>query len=275
MQTFKQYLTEIAQHPAELEEAIKLIQQNCKKFLASGVELWRGIQGADPILIGNSSEGSSRVSKNMSSNWYTRWLDTEPIWKDFPKRGESFICTTDYDTARAYGAVYKVFPFDNAHAGIVPHTDIWYAFEEQGIDNLSEFQVYAERVLTLARELELIDHHIDHMDTNLSNADLRTVLRSLDMNLLDSIDETLKEVPALAGKAKAARRITRDNLENLRVNNFEEAFEKVFVPNGFEHGLVADVDMDIPESREIYIQGNVVMIAFKTMRDLDQELFTS
>ena len=279
MQTFKHYLTEIAARPSELEEAIKLIRQNCQKFLASGIELWRGMSpSAGPILFGSSSEGNSRVSKNMSSNWYTRWLDTEPTWKDFPKRGESFICTNDPGIARIYGTVYKVFPFDNAHVGIVPFSDIWFAFEEQGIDNLLEFQVRAGHVLTLARRLKLIDHNIDHMNPKLSNADLRTVLRSLDMNLLDSIEKALEETSDGADLVEdfeiRSLQITRENLEKLRVDNFEEAFEKVFVADGFKHGQAANIDMDIPESREIYIQGNVVMIERKIARDLDQEIFT-
>ena len=77
---------------------------------------------------------SKRISEN-TSNVYTRLMsDILPSWSEYPKRNESFICTTSQITARSYGngQVFTVYPLNGAKIAFCPDHDIWYSFIEHG-----------------------------------------------------------------------------------------------------------------------------------------------
>ncbi len=49
----------------------------------------------------------------------------DSMGKKTNESSKSIVCSTDLGTARGYGYVYTVFPYDNCKIGICPQTDIW------------------------------------------------------------------------------------------------------------------------------------------------------
>ena len=61
-----------------------------------------------------------RVSQNTNNIYTTLFSDILPSWKDYPPRNKSFICTSDYSTALAFGQPYSyvVLPKNGTNIGI-------------------------------------------------------------------------------------------------------------------------------------------------------------
>lgn len=66
-----------------------------------------------------------RVSAN-TSNEFTLMVDNVlSSWKNYPKRSESFICSTSQFQAEAFGDLHLLFPLGNANVGICSENDMW------------------------------------------------------------------------------------------------------------------------------------------------------
>lgn len=131
MKTFKTYLREARAEgsPKQVFEPIDLseISRYCPDLfwmLKYDTPFYRGMgSGLDVSFVDLTK--TKRVSQN-TSNWYTEIFDNHPEMKDFPKRSESLICTTDIDYASHFSAyVYAVLPVKNAKIGEVCERDIW------------------------------------------------------------------------------------------------------------------------------------------------------
>ena len=68
---------------------------------------------------------SPRKSANTSNYYTVLFSDILPSWKKFPRRDESWICTTSFNEAVGYGKVYGVFPLGDPLLGICPKQDMW------------------------------------------------------------------------------------------------------------------------------------------------------
>lgn len=94
----------------------------------NGVVLYRGLKKPKDSLTYSDSTKSVRASAFAKSNQYTIWVDNHPSWKDFPKRSRSFICSTNYHTARHFGIPHIVFPIGDPKFGICPVSDFQLSF---------------------------------------------------------------------------------------------------------------------------------------------------
>lgn len=66
-----------------------------------------------------------RVSAN-TSNEFTLMVDgVLSSWNNFPKRSESFICSTSQFQAEAFGDLHLLFPLGDANVGICSENDMW------------------------------------------------------------------------------------------------------------------------------------------------------
>jgi len=135
MKTFKTFLQEArAEGSATLEfvnisNVREFLENNCKDSLwmiKQNKPLYRGFRKFDnasgPAYV--DLRGTRRVSES-TSNWYTEIFDNHPEMKDFPKRGKSLICTTDFDYSRQFGKPSIVIPVDGAKIGLAGTEDIW------------------------------------------------------------------------------------------------------------------------------------------------------
>lgn len=146
-QTFKMFLEASAgdhqpkyDHTAD-DEAIKIIETKCKDaipMILADKMIYRGDKRSPAKESSNDAtkagawvvdtSATERKSQN-TTNHYTVILDNHPAYKSFPKRSRSFICSTDWGTARGFSpshdSVLVVIPFDGTKIGICNDMDLW------------------------------------------------------------------------------------------------------------------------------------------------------
>jgi hypothetical protein len=114
-----------------VEQAIEYLNKHCKdglKAVSTGGLLLRGMpkSGIKAMAVVDTSK-MLRTSKD-SDNFYQLAMDTSPILKNFPKRSNSFICTTSITTASDYGLsahIMLIIPVDGTKVAVANKPDIF------------------------------------------------------------------------------------------------------------------------------------------------------
>lgn len=129
-------LTELTSRliPEKEEKILSILRTKCSDAYTNWTNnsnccIWRGVSNTPANwYLADSSNAPPRKSAN-TLNYYTLIIDNSPRWSKFPKRSQSFVCSTSKATAGAYGtALFAVFPFNGTPIGICPRNDIWDSF---------------------------------------------------------------------------------------------------------------------------------------------------
>ena len=142
------------------EKAFSLIKKNCQKSYTAYMDnkiIYRGVRSGTDEYAYIDPKKHVRTSAN-TQNYYTWMIDACKLWKKYPKRSESIICTNSYKKASAYGTCYEVFPYDGATIGIAPTHDFWFSFENSlGHNNsLNYFNFSLEKIIKNGIDLDTI-----------------------------------------------------------------------------------------------------------------------
>lgn len=160
MISFKDFLAETAivkwkADPVEVKKVIAYLNANCRdglKAISTGGILFRGFRKdmKDSYVIMDSSK-AVRTSKD-TNNLYQLMMEASEAFKGYPKRSNSFICTTSHIGAKRYGNVYAMIPFDGTKIAVVDSHDIFYIFFTSDIidDDISVEDLSANMGRTLA-----------------------------------------------------------------------------------------------------------------------------
>lgn len=133
MITFKQFVTEAmlkpwVDNPVLVKEAINFLNKNCKdglKAISNNGLIYRGFMNKVSskkflLLDSTNAERSSRDSNNV----YQMLLDASIHMKEMPSRSNSFICSSDRDTAYTYGEPYVMIPVDGTKIAVGGYYDM-------------------------------------------------------------------------------------------------------------------------------------------------------
>lgn len=122
-----EYLEEKRGRTIDEKECRELLDtKHSKAFRGRGL-IFRGVSGYGKyVYIDPSKAKSPRVSAN-TYNYYTLIMDNSNVWKKYPERSHSLICSTDERYASDFGdgETYSIFPQNNASIGVCPGSDIW------------------------------------------------------------------------------------------------------------------------------------------------------
>ncbi len=102
-----------------------------------------------------------RVSLNNSYNYYNRLLSNIlNSWKHYPKRNQSFICTSSYEYAAHWSDVVNlVLPINGTKLGICPRWDMWRSFTEHSdIERMLYFNIDISKFFSIINDT-LADVH--------------------------------------------------------------------------------------------------------------------
>jgi hypothetical protein len=127
---FQQFITKGRSKKIKKDKVIDLIKNNCQQALnkyKKDIIIFRGIERNTDFLFVDPKSDKPRRSAN-TKNYYTLINDNSPYWKQYPKRSESLICTTDKNMSMGYGTSYIVLPYDNAKIGVCSEIDYWDSF---------------------------------------------------------------------------------------------------------------------------------------------------
>jgi hypothetical protein len=145
---FSEFIKEYYDYPEgtrskeiSLEETVIFYKENCTDWDLNGIQIYRGTEGAQFDYSINDPSKSIRISRN-TSNYYTLLLDTFSVWKNYPKRSKSLICSTHLVMSMSFGKVSIVIPVNGSKIGIVPTYDIWSGFENSGLYILKQLDVF-------------------------------------------------------------------------------------------------------------------------------------
>ncbi len=137
------YLAEGRSQTISMEDAWKLIEtkhSNAYKSAQAGVgQMFRGINYNEAPGEGVAYiEPRKFVRKSANTtNWYTQIISNSKLWKKYPRRDKSIICTTSPATASAYGEGYLVLPQNKGRIGICPEDDFWDSFGDFAPDHVN------------------------------------------------------------------------------------------------------------------------------------------
>lgn len=167
----RKFINEGRSKSITIEEAMKLIWENCRDFIKNDSVVYRGIYDTKSTALIVSPANFVRKSRN-TSNFYTLLMDNLPAWKKYPKRSKSIICTTNRNYAEDMGESYRVFPFDGSKIGVCPEDDLWASF---GLD---------------ISGLDIFNDCIGMMMDNFTNYDESDIVTYNDLlKLFDKFDE--------------------------------------------------------------------------------------
>lgn len=143
MISFKQFILEAAGDegtpkytPHDHDSIVEIIRSQCSDAIwmcSNNSPLWRGDANLSTSSLRDSTAGlvaepKQRRSAN-TSNYYTLIFDSIDSRKAAPKRGRSFIASTESTTALGFGNsgsnLFAILPFNGAQIGIVPNGDLW------------------------------------------------------------------------------------------------------------------------------------------------------
>ena len=102
-----------------------------------------------------------RISLNNSYNYYNRLLSNIlNSWKHYPKRNQSFICTSSYEYAAHWSDVVNlVLPINGTKLGICPRWDMWRSFTEHSdIERMLYFNIDISKFFSIINDT-LADAH--------------------------------------------------------------------------------------------------------------------
>jgi hypothetical protein len=106
-----------------IDDIIDRYSSVIEKYVNDGVKIYRGMEFSGEYLIGDTT-GMYRKASDISNyvNMLTGYL---PSWNEWPARTESFICSTNRDSAKKYGSVYIVIPLTYNKIGVCKEPDFW------------------------------------------------------------------------------------------------------------------------------------------------------
>ncbi len=131
------------------------------------MSIFRGVKHSDKRMKSKDAylinpKNFHRESKD-TQNMHNIIMDNSEYWKDYPKRSESLICTTDPHYAKSFGDLYRVIPIKkNAFFGAVEGYDIFAGFQnlkeiDDDIDDLKDLETYLENTFDRFWTKELYD----------------------------------------------------------------------------------------------------------------------
>lgn len=110
------------------EEFFKLLKENCQDFIKNPKPLQRVKHDSimysyiNPKIHSRKDGSTASIAKIINL-----LIDNLPSWKEFPKRNNSIIASSNISTyQQSYGSEYYILiPFDGAKFGVTPALDLW------------------------------------------------------------------------------------------------------------------------------------------------------
>lgn len=233
--TFKKFLQEeqSSERPEEhrsrvksidVDSAIAWMNHHSPNFLKSGAKLFRGMySNVEHGLAAGSSAGAQPRRSANTSNYYTLWMDNNPMFDGWPKRSQSFICTTQKSYADGFGQSYIMVPSDNAKVGSVGAFDLW------------DVNLYDD----------LHPHYLnDYVDMYVDGS-------------IDTYEQLVKGLKGVHVDDVSAR--LQGPLRSLNCETLYDFYEKVLTPEKFD-GTFKAGDFKKDAKGECWVEGDAIFI---------------
>ena len=219
--------------------------------------IYRGVPKVKfDYAIGNGKASTKRKSAN-TDNYSTLFFDNYSSWTSFPKRSESFICSTAYSRAAEYnvtGSVYNVLPANGIKIGVCPDVDIFSSFS----DTLSNS--YVAEVNQFIKTVIFCFNQEYNVNLDLQDDDWNKLKKTLDIikSELQPDNEKLKHF--IESLKKINRFVYESVTSDIPFNgDMVEFLSKIYDPkkNGFS---IKKAGQKLPKNKEVWMSGRCLFI---------------
>lgn len=248
------------------EVSIEWIEENCSDAIEDirrGNIIFKGMSSSNNAYFLRTENKTRRKAAYALSNLHTNIVNRTNLFSGFPKR--EHIGTSSTGKASQYGMVFVMLPLNGALVGICPSDDIFYSFGNIKNHNLEAINE-AYRVLKMVSE-EFLDDNEIYFNTI---GEVKELFKKLHYiyreSMFDADDgETFENV------AKSSLKHINDNWVDFTDNvilpcikrGSATQFLKLFDKVG-DWDLQRVGSLNLPKDREIWTDGNVVMIEFNS-----------
>ena len=238
----------------EIDKAkfLEIYNSKCIKLNESSDLIYRYIYGfEDDYGFVNPIGENKRVSAYDANNYYTLLLDNLPSWKNYPKRSESLICTSDVTNAMGrdfsgHGGVYIIIPFKNSNIAITSNYDIWLSFPEL------KDELKMSDIATLNHVInELFDvYNISQKHTYESFIELESYIKKDPKRIYSNLKSYFLERFNISQIIKQVKHVGI-------IKFFDDLLNPEY--NGMKL-ITATDDMSLPRKREIWTDGQSLVV---------------
>ncbi|KFZ27291.1 MAG: hypothetical protein KQ78_00461 [Candidatus Izimaplasma bacterium HR2] len=212
------------------------------------------------FAIGHGKGTRKRKSRN-TTNYSTLFFDNHPSWSKFPKRSESFICSTSIKTAKSYGfsgGVYHIFPENGTTIGVCSGIDMFLSFRETiPLETVADVNNFIIATMVYAEE-------IFNISVNRSDDSYRIMKGSNDKITKAfynaSSDEKSHFISKLDGNYLV---IMGDDFDGDIIKRLNEIYNPK--TNGFN---IVKSGQKIPDKREVWMSGNCLFVSLESMKEM-------
>lgn len=226
-------------------EAIDFIKINCseivQRYKKNRKRIYRGIPTAsynDFFFFGNT-DISKRKSRN-TENYYTLIMDNSPIMKEFPKRSESFICSSDASYASNFGKLTIAFPVNGTKIGICPTSDLWDTSQKKYDKSFANINELITKLFSHFN-IKKNENNYQHFRTSIEELQTKLSNKSNLNKIYDLYDSEFNFIQKM--------------IKSKDLNKF---FESVYLDYEFE--LQTTKNFNPPNNREMWFSGQCVFI---------------
>ena len=238
------------------EQFAKLLKDHCSKnlkiILQSKKCFWRGTwkETGMYVLMDSARSEEKRKAANVR-NYSNLILSNSKLWEKFPKRDESFICSTAHSYASKYSRSdpHLIIPFDDTVIGECSGDDIFESFTNVPYQEVPQFFKY------VGYDVGIDFDEYDWNKFKEQNVLLNRYFTSGEYrSKAESIEEALKGYFKFKGADETAF------VEKCRKNGILETIEKEMSPfaNGFS--LTKDIG-SLQSNREVWFSGKAIAVA--------------
>lgn len=267
--------------PMALIDVISHMKRECKNSLQQMNDirpLWRGGSYKLPMGVGfgESTASTPRQSAN-TANYYTMWIDNSPLWKEFPKRSQSFIGSSSEFVAEGYGDVALMIPFDNAKIGVCPRNDFWVSFRLPEMENLNTLNSFCTRAIRILKG--------DPSYEVRSYAEMKKIFDATFDDLVDAAQEQINvDLTGLSAEDASYRKklaFRATNFLETLINDGDswlspdeslaDMMDRLLAPKNFK--LMTGSSYEVQPEREVFIDGACIFLIPDNMSSADKFRF--
>lgn len=213
-----------------------------------------------------------RISLNNSYNYYNRLLSNIlNSWKHYPKRNQSFICTSSYEYASHWSDVVNlVLPINGTKLGICPKWDMWRSFtEHSGIERMLYFNIDISKFFSIINNT-LADVH-DYIFKYEDNKEVYRYIVKTESNIKKLTENKLNDLIEYFHADMYNANIFEYIVRNV-YNNTEtiiSCLDDILNPekNGFRTEFIESYSIPINKQRELWFSNEAIFIRIDYLWD--------
>jgi len=213
-----------------------------------------------------------RISLNNSYNYYNRLLSNIlNSWKHYPKRNQSFICTSSYAYASHWSDVVNlVLPINGTKLGICPKWDMWRSFTEHSdIERMLYFNIDISKFFSIINDT-LADVH-DYIFKYEDNKEVYRYIVKTESNIKklteNKVNDLIEYFHADMYNANIFEYIVRNVYNNTET--IISCLDDILNPekNGFRTEFIESYSIPINKQRELWFSNEAIFIRIDYLWD--------